>query len=124
MENVKFINSYSFIFNARPGTPAATLKKINDDIAKQRLKKFQETATKIKKNYRKELLNTDSLVLFENKTKNENNYFGRDEHYNSVIVSSEENLIGKIKKIKITKINQNTMFGNINKKPNKEYYAA
>ncbi len=124
MENVKFINSYSFIFNARPGTPAATLKKINDNIAKQRLKKFQETATKIKKNYRKELLNTDSLVLFENKTKNENNYFGRDEHYNSVIVSSEENLIGKIKKIKITKINQNTMFGNINKKPNKEYYAA
>ena len=41
-----------------------------------------------------------------------------------IIVSSEENLIGKIKKIKITKINQNTMFGNINKKPNKEYYAA
>ena len=55
-------------------------------------------------------------VLFENKTKDGNKYFGRDEYFNSVIVESKENLIGKIKNVKITKINQNTLFGEIKSK--------
>ena len=124
MADVKFINSFSFIFNARPGTPAAKLEKVDEKIAKQRLLKFQEISDKIKKNYRKNLLNKISLVLFENKTKIGNKYFGRDEYYNSVIVSSNENLIGKIKKIKILEINNNTMFGNVNFEENKEDFAA
>ena len=124
MTDVKFINTFSFIFNARPGTPAAKLKKVDEKIAKQRLLKFQEISDKVKKNYRKNLLNKTSIVLFENKTKIGNNYFGRDEYYNSVIVSSNENLIGKIKKIKILEINNNTMFGNISFDDKQEDFAA
>ena len=41
MTNVKYINSYSFIFSARPGTPAYNLKKINQTEAKKRLINFQ-----------------------------------------------------------------------------------
>ncbi len=41
MTEVKFINSYSFIYSARPGTPAADLKEIDKITAKKRLKKFQ-----------------------------------------------------------------------------------
>ena len=122
MKDVKFINSFSFVFNKRPGTPAANLKKINDNICKDRLKNFQDISHKIKKNYREKLLNTTSFVLFENLTKVRNSYFGRDEFYNSVIVTSNDNLIGKIKKIKISDINHNTMFGNINNE--KKNFAA
>ena len=124
MKDVKFINSFSFVFNKRPGTPAANLKKINDNICKDRLKNFQDISHKIKKNYREKLLNTTSFVLFENLTKVRNSYFGRDEFYNSVIVTSNDNLIGKIKKIKIIDINHNTMFGNINNETKKENFAA
>ena len=35
MNKVRFINSYSFIFSARPGTPAFRLKKINENTAKK-----------------------------------------------------------------------------------------
>ena len=124
MMNVKFINSFSFIFNARPGTPAADLEETSTFIAKERLGIFQEVSHNIKKDYRQELLNTTSLVLFENKTKIGDNYFGRDEFYNSVIVSSKKDLVGKIEKIKITTINQNTMFGDIDFESNKENFAA
>ena len=124
MMNVKFINSFSFIFNARPGTPAADLEETSTLIAKERLGIFQEVSHNIKKDYRQELLNTTSLVLFENKTKIADNYFGRDEFYNSVIVSSKKDLVGKIEKIKITTINQNTMFGDIDFESNKENFAA
>ena len=52
MKKIKFINSYSFIFSPRPGTPAANLDMINNKIAKERLIIFQEAANKIKKEYR------------------------------------------------------------------------
>ena len=63
-------------------------------------------------------------MLFENKTKNENKYFGRDEYFNSVIVKSESNLIGKIKNVKISEINQNTLFGKVVSNINQKSYAA
>ena len=113
MKKVKFINSYSFIFSPRPGTPSASLKRIDSKIAKNRLFIFQKTADEIKKNYRKKLINTTTTVLFENKNKNESSYFGRDEYFNSVIVKSNENLIGQTKKVKINQCNQNTLFGEI-----------
>ena len=53
MKKVKFINSYSYIFSARPGTPAFNLKKIDEKDAKNRLIEFQNIAEKIKKKYRK-----------------------------------------------------------------------
>ena len=113
MKKVQFINSYSFIFNARPGTPAAKMKKIDPKIAKERLIIFQNVANEIKKNYRINLINSEARVLFENKVKGEGKFFGRDEYFNSVIVNSDENLIGKIKNIKINQCNQNTLFGEI-----------
>jgi tRNA-2-methylthio-N6-dimethylallyladenosine synthase len=124
MKKIKFINSYSFIFSARPGTPAFNLKKIDENIAKERLIDFQNVSKKIKTEYRQTLLAKTMPVLFENKTKDGNKYFGRDSHFNSVIVNSNDNLAGEIKDIKITELNQNTLFGEINSKIIKEDFAA
>ncbi len=124
MKQVKFINSYSFIFSARPGTPSANLKEIETKIAKERLTIFQEVADEVKKKYRKELVNSISNVLFENNVKGSNKYFGRDEYFNSVIVNSNENLIGKIRKVKIEKCNQNTLFGDVILENKPKEYAA
>ncbi len=124
MNNVKFINSFSFIYSARPGTPAYSFTDINYDDAKKRLMDFQKIAEKIKTDYRNQLVNKISKVLFENKTKNVNEYFGRDEYFNSVIVKSESNLIGKIKHIKILEVNKNTLFGEVFSNFNQKNYAA
>tara|TARA_B110000211_G_scaffold212443_1_gene252099 strand:+ start:6514 stop:7809 length:1296 start_codon:yes stop_codon:yes gene_type:complete len=124
MKEVKFINSYSFIYSARPGTPAFNLKEIDQNFAKERLIAFQNISKKIKSEYRESFLTKIVSVLFENRTKDENKYFGRDEHFNSVIVESNENLTGKIKNIQITKLNQNTLFGKISPKLIQKDYAA
>ena len=124
MKQVEFINSYSFIFSARPGTPASNLKKINENIASKRLAIFQREADEIKKNYRKKLINSVVNVLFENNTRGVNTFFGRDEHFNSVIVSSNENLTGKIKDVKIKSCNHNTLFGEVFSEDKPNEYAA
>jgi len=124
IKKIKFINLYSFIFSARPGTPAFNLKKVEKELAKERLTTFQNISKKIKTNYRQKLLAKTLPVLFENKTKDGNRYFGRDEHFNSVIVDSNDNLTGKTINIKITKLNQNTLFGEINSKLVHKDFAA
>jgi len=113
MKKIKFINSFSFIYSNRPGTPAGKLSVIEEVISKRRLKIFQETSNLIKREYRKRLINTDTKVLFENKVKEKNKYFGRDEFLNSVIVESSDNIIGKIKNVNLKDFNHNTLFGEI-----------
>ena len=124
MKDIRFINSYSFIFSARPGTPAFNLTNVDQEDAKKRLMNFQIVAEGIKTEYRKNLINKVSTVLFENKTKNENKYFGRDEYFNSVIVESDVSLIGEIKSVKILNINRNTLFGEIISNLNQKGCAA
>ena len=124
MKDIQFINSYSFIFSARPGTPAFNLTKVDQKKAKERLSEFQLVADKIKNDYRTSLINKTAKVLFENKVKNENKYFGRDEYFNAVITESKEDLTGKIKNIKILRINQNTLYGDIISNINQTNYAA
>ena len=124
MNNVKFINAFSFIYSARPGTPAYHLSNVSHEDAKKRLKDFQKITEKIKSKYRKNLINKISRVLFENETQTKNKYFCRDEYFNSVIVKSKFNLIGKIKNIKVLEINQNTLFGEVVSNLNRKNYAA
>ncbi len=124
IKNVKYINSYSFIFSARPGTPAYKLEKVNQSEAKERLISFQSIAEQIKTKYRETLISRISNVLFENKTKEGNKYFGRDEYLNSVIVESNESLVGKTKKVKIVSGNHNTLYGEALSNLNQNNYAA
>ena len=124
LKEVKFINSYSFIYSERPGTPAAKLKRISDKVTKERLKIFQKESDKIKLDYRKNLFNKKSKVLFENRISNNDKFFGKDEYSNSIIVTSKENIKGKIKKVKIIRGDQNTLYGELNIKfENKEFAA-
>ena len=124
LKEIEYINSYSFIYSPRPGTPAAKKDKINDSIAKKRLIEFQKIAKEIKTKYKKSLINKKLLVLFENKISGKDKFFGRDEFSNSVIVKSNENLIGKLVEVNIIDGNQNTLFGTIDRKLDKKEFAA
>ena len=113
VKKIKFINSYSFIYSPRPGTPASKLKQINKEIAKERLLNLQSVLEdhQIKKN--ESLIGSSIEVLVENKLKSQNKYFGRNIFLNSVIFDGEEKFIGKLVNVKIEKINRNTLFGRI-----------
>ena len=124
IKQIKFINSYSFIFSARPGTPAFNLPHVDPKVAKERLIKFQLIADKIKNTYRESLISKTAKVLFENKMKGDHKYFGRDEYFNSVIVESNDDLTGKIMNVRISKFNQNTLYGEISTNLNQTHCAA
>ena len=116
VKEVKFINSFSFVFSPRPGTKAAKLKELKNSISKNRLIELQSYLFKNQIDHNKSLENKEIDVLVENKTKDQNKYFGRNEYFNPVIFSCDKNDIGKIVKVNVKNINQNTLFGIIKNK--------
>ena len=113
IKEIGFINSYSFIFSPRPGTPASKLSLINENISKNRLIELQSVLEKINAENKKKLLNQTIEVLFENKLENQDKYFGRDKFLNSVIVDSQKDLSGQLLNVQIKKFNHNSLFGEI-----------
>ena len=113
IKKIKFINSYSFIFSPRPGTTAAKLKMIDEEISKVRLKIIQEKLFQNQREKNKSLENKYIDVLIENEIEGQNKLFGRNNYMTSVILDGNKNLIGKIVPVKIRTSNQNSLFGEI-----------
>ena len=111
IKNIKFINSFSFIFSPRPGTVASDLKLIDKKISQIRLEKVQEQLFKHQIMMNKSLENKEIKVLVENKTNGSNKFFGRSEYMTSVIFDGNDQDVGNIIKVKINNSNQNTLFG-------------
>jgi len=116
IKKIKFINSFSFIFSPRPGTKAANLKLIDKEISKEKLLKIQECLFKFQLDMNKSFINKSTDVLVENKMEGQKKLFGRNKYMNSVIFDGDENYIGKNINIKIKDVNQNSLFGKIEKK--------
>ena len=116
IDTIKFINSFSFIFSARPGTTASKLKPIDEKISKGRLKIIQEKLFGYQKLKNKSFENNFAEVLVENEIKGQNKLFGRNVYMNSVIFEGSKNLIGKIVQVRIKKTNQNTLIGELSNK--------
>jgi tRNA-2-methylthio-N6-dimethylallyladenosine synthase len=123
IKKTKFINSYSFIYSPRPGTPASELASVEKEIAKRRLLELQEILEKINMQSKKNFLNKSVEVLFENKMKEQNKYFGRDKFLNSIVVESKENLTGQLINVKINNFNRNSLFGEIIDDKSRNYAA-
>ena len=116
VKKIKFINSFSFIFSSRPGTKAANLQLIDKEISKKRLLEIQKQLFKHQLQMNNSLINKSIDVLVENKIDGQDKLFGRNKYMNSVIIEGDEKNIGKILKIKIDKVNQNSLFGKLEKK--------
>jgi tRNA-2-methylthio-N6-dimethylallyladenosine synthase len=111
IEEVKFINSFSFIFSPRPGTVAADLPTMDKKDSLKRLEIIQEILSNNQIKMNKSLENTTQNVLVENRTDDKTKLFGRSEYMTSVLFDGTDDLIGKIVKIKILSSNRNTLFG-------------
>ena len=113
IETVNFINSYSFIFSARPGTVAFDLELTDKKTSIQRLEKIQNKLYENQINRNKLFKNQTINVLVENLTDDKTQTFGRSEYMTSVVFNGNKDHIGKIVPVKINKFNRTTLFGEI-----------
>ena len=111
IKNIKFINSFSFIFSPRPGTVATNLKLIDKKISTERLERIQKQLFENQTLMNKSLENKTLNVLAENLTEDKTQVFGRSEYMTPVIFDGKKEYIGKIVPVKIKRSNRSTLFG-------------
>ena len=85
IKNIKFINSFSFIFSPRPGTSASNSRLIDKKISIRRLEKIQQQIFDNQITMNKSLENKEINVLVENKTSDNEKFFGRSVYDSSNI---------------------------------------
>ena len=115
IEKVGFDHSFSFIYSARPGTPAAALR---DDVSleekKHRLAILQRKINDLGNAKSASMLNTTQRVLVTGKAKKNNTELsGRTENNRVVNFSGPDSLIGKFIDITISSVLANSLRGEL-----------
>ena len=111
IKEVNFVNSFSFIYNKRPGTPASNLESVDTEVQKKRLIIIQSLLEKIQKEKNKKSIGKFKEVLVENRLKNQERFFGRTFDLTPVVFDAKEEDVGKIIDVEIGSCNQNSLFG-------------
>lgn len=101
IKEVRFEQIYSFKYSPRPHTPAAKLKMIDDSIASSRLSELQNFHNLMLDEITNAQNNKIFDVLFDEIK--DNKLFGKsDNNFTICVDKNDKNLIGQIKKVKIT----------------------
>ncbi len=111
IKKVNFVNSYSFIYSARPGTPASYLEPVYKEIQKKRLIKLQSILDEVQRIKNKNSIGKFKEVLVENRLKNQSKFFGRTLDLTPVIFDATKHDIGKIIEVQIKDFNKHSLFG-------------
>lgn len=112
---VNFDMSFSFIYSARPGTPAADMPDdVTEDEKKQRLYLLQQRINNQAAQYSRAMLGTEQRVLVEGPSKKDiMELTGRTETNRIVNFKGTPDMIGKFVDIKITDVWTNSLRGDV-----------
>ncbi len=112
IKKVNFINSFSFIYSPRPGTPASSMEMIDIKTQKKRLIFLQNLLEQIQIKKNNDKIEKVEEVLVENRLKNQTQYFGRTEDLTPVILNNMSDAdIGSLVKVRIDKCDKKSLFG-------------
>tara|TARA_S200000501_G_scaffold365583_1_gene399234 strand:+ start:593 stop:1966 length:1374 start_codon:yes stop_codon:yes gene_type:complete len=112
IKKVNFINSFSFIYSPRPGTPASKMEMVDIKVQKKRLIILQNLLEKIQMQKNNDKIEKLEEVLVENRLKNQTQYFGRTQDLTPVILNNVSDAdIGKLIKVRIDKFDKKSLFG-------------
>ena len=116
IEEVKFDASFSFIYSARPGTPASQLEDIVPlEVKKERLYILQKRIDELQLEYSNDLVNTIQRCLVTGVSKKDINQLQARTECNRVVNFDFQNIniLGKLVDIDITKAYQRSLTGTI-----------
>ncbi|WP_318442545.1 tRNA (N6-isopentenyl adenosine(37)-C2)-methylthiotransferase MiaB [Photobacterium leiognathi] len=115
IRDVDFDMSFSFIFSARPGTPAADYPcALTEEVKKERLYELQQQINTQAMRYSRQMLGTEQRILVEGPSKkNVMELRGRTENNRVVNFEGSADLIGQFVDVKITDVFTNSLRGEL-----------
>ena len=113
IDEIGFDLSFSFIYSARPGTPAASFEdNVPLQVKKQRLQRLQAKITGSAMMISKSMVGTTQTILVERQSRKDPGMMaGRTENNRVVNFFGDERLIGKFVDVEITEALPNSLRG-------------
>lgn len=114
VKRVKFGQCFSFKYSPRPGTPAAAMPMVPENIKAERLAVLQKELFKQQLEFNESCVGKIIPVLFEKNGKFDGHIGGKTPYMQSAYISgADKSLIGKIVNVKITQASAISVTGNI-----------
>lgn len=115
IDEIGFDHSFSFIYSARPGTPAsAFVDSVTDETKKQRLEQLQTRLRELENKHAQAMVGTTQRVLVERAAQRyDGDMAGRTENNRIVNFVGSEALIGKFVDVHITEAHSNSLRGEL-----------
>jgi tRNA-2-methylthio-N6-dimethylallyladenosine synthase len=116
IQTIGFDHSFSFVYSARPGTPAADLEDNTDEsIKKQRLKILQDRITAQAVQIGRRMVGTTQVILVNGVSERDSSeLYGRSENNrNTFFTCDDHSLIGKFVQVKITEAFTSSLKGEL-----------
>ena len=115
IEDIRFDQSFSFIYSARPGTPASNLPDpVPMEVKKARLQRLQKRINEFAAEYSQAMVGTVQKVLVEGPSKkNPKELTGRTSNNRSVNFLGPESAIGQMVDVHITEALTNSLRGRL-----------
>ena len=119
VDDIGFDGAFSFLYSARPGTPAAALAdSVPLEIKRERLVRLQHRLDNLAAHARRRLVGTRQRVLVESRARRDPAQLaGRTESNHTVNFTGDAELIGSFVDIDITEALLNSLRGRISGKP-------
>ncbi len=112
VDEVGFAGAYSFMYSARPGTPAAEMgDQVAPESKAERLQRLQAAITRHQRAFNAAFAGRDLDVLLEKPGKLPGQLVGRSPYLQAVQVMAPHSLIGQIAPVTVTEVGSNSLFG-------------
>ncbi len=114
VKEVDYASAFTFVYSKRQGTKAATMEnQIPEDVQKDRIMRLVELVNSLTRKKSEKYLGKTVEILCEDCDEKKGYYLGRDEFGRMGYFLSDKNVIGEFVRLKITKANGISLFGEL-----------
>jgi tRNA-2-methylthio-N6-dimethylallyladenosine synthase len=112
VDEVDFAGAFSFMYSARPGTPAAERDdQVPEEEKSERLQRLQALITRHQRSFNAGFFGQTLDVLLEKPGKLPGQLVGRSPYLQAIQVMAPARLTGSVQRVTITEVGSNSLFG-------------
>jgi tRNA-2-methylthio-N6-dimethylallyladenosine synthase len=112
VRQVGFVQTYSFKYSPRPGTPAALMpNQVPEAVKEERLARLQALLLRQTETFNQSCVGREMRVLLDRPGRHEGQLVGRSPYMQPVHVKAAAHLIGTVTPVRIIKVHPNSLEG-------------
>lgn len=114
VNEVKYIQAFSFKYSRRPGTPAAVMEnQVEEKVKKERLQILQDLLFDYQTKFNQNSVGQVMPVLFESKGRHKGQLSGRTPYMQNLYAKADNSLLNKIVEVRVIGASTNSLSGEV-----------